>query len=79
MYASCKWDFLENDTFDYVADNLNNNNSDQRPFDFKYFTETEFNQKFFNIKNSNVFSVFHLNVRSLNSNCRNLCQFFSLN
>jgi len=79
MYASCKWDFLENDTFlKYVADNLNNNNSDQRPFDFKYFTETEFNQKFCNIKNSNVFSVFHLNVRSLNSNCRNLCQFFHL-
>ena len=37
----------------------------------------EFNQRFGKIEQG-TFSLFHLNVRSLNANCRSLCQFLEL-
>jgi len=58
MYIHNKWDLLENDTFvKYLADNKKNNEICQ--FDFNYFTETEFNQRYCNSDNC-AFSVFHL-------------------
>jgi len=79
MYSDTNWDFLENDTFvDYIKNYLKGNFHGSHPFDFKYFTETEFNHKFRNIENNDTFSVFHLNIRSLNSNCSSLCQFLAL-
>ena len=79
MFTYSKWDFLENDTFvKYVArSGLGGNKSDTCPFNFKYYTEMEFNQRFGKIEQG-TFSLFHLNVRSLNANCRSLCQFLEL-
>ena len=47
---------------------------------FSYLTETEFNNKYIStIDNGLVsISVFHVNIRSLNSNHRKLCQFLQL-
>ena len=44
---------------------------------FDYLTETEFNNKYASkLDNGSIsLSVFHLNIRSLNSNHRKLCQF----
>lgn len=78
MYSHSKWDLLENESFvEYISGAGADRYSQIRKFDFKYFTEDEFNQKFLRVDDC-FFSVFHLNIRSLNSNVRSLCQFLQL-
>ena len=64
---------------EYIAGTKLGKCSEMRQFNFKYFTEQEFNDRFSNVSNDCFFGVFHLNIRSLNSNVRNLCQFLQLN
>ena len=53
---------------------------DINQLNFDYVTESEFNSKFASLADRNLisFSVFHVNIRSLNSNHRKLCQFLQL-
>ncbi len=51
-----------------LLDNLN----------FKYVTDSQFNSYLGNLRNNIELSLFHLNVRSLNSKHRSLCQFLEL-
>ena len=50
---------------------------DINKLNFNYFTELEFNSRFTSVvKNGYIsISIFHANIRSLNSNHRKLCQF----
>jgi hypothetical protein len=45
---------------------------------FKYVTEAQFNVNFEKLLDAVELAVFHLNVRSLNSHHRQLCQFLQL-
>ena len=45
---------------------------------FRYVTETQFNACFSTEKNNVELAVFHVNIRSLNCHCRQLCQFLQL-
>jgi hypothetical protein len=58
-------------TSKYANDTLNQLN-------FRYVTETQFNTNFNTLLNEVELAVFHLNVRSLNSHHRQLCQFLQL-
>ncbi len=45
---------------------------------FRYVTETQFNASFSTEINNIELAVFHVNIRSLNCHCRQLCQFLQL-
>jgi len=53
---------------------------DLSQLNFNYMTETEFNNKYTSTSDNELISisVFHVNIRSLNSNHRKLCQFLQL-
>jgi len=74
---------INSDRFDNVFSNsalrdfISNVEIDTNQLNFDYLTETEFNNKYASkLDNGSIsVSVFHLNIRSLNSNHRKLCQF----
>jgi len=63
-----------------LRDFISNVEIDTNQLNFDYLTETEFNNKYASkLDNGSIsLSVFHLNIRSLNSNHRKLCQFLQL-
>jgi len=71
----CNNDFLHNDILKYYLDK---NKLLLSELDFQYVTESQFNSVLGSYKNKIELSVFHLNIRSLNSKHRVLCQFLEL-
>lgn len=75
---------LENDSSndllynDLLKDYLDKNKLLLSELDFQYVTESQFNSVIGSYKHKIELSVFHLNIRSLNSKHRILCQFLEL-
>ena len=73
--TDCSNDLLHNDI---LKDYLDKNKVLLDELDFQYVTESQFNSVLGSYKNNIELSVFHLNIRSLNSKHRVLCQFLEL-
>jgi len=75
LQNDCSNDLLHNDI---LTDYLDKNKVLLGELDFQYVTESQFNSVLGSYKNNIELSVFHLNIRSLNSKHRVLCQFLEL-
>ena len=65
-------DSIWKELHDYVS--LVSNCESYQKLDFQYFSEDQYNRSIRNVSSYITFSVFHLNIRCLNSKSSGLCQ-----
>ena len=71
-------DLVENQSFLQYIDKVHTSREFQQ-LNFEYCTETHFNNQISKTIRERIdLSVYHLNIRSLNSNHRGLCQYLSI-